>query len=215
MEGDTTSGILGEADGTFHDECGRFKVVWQEGHPERKKPDRSRWTVHEKASERVDELAKQAMREVQLGGRVRPYPGAQRWRLLYQEGEEVTGDIVEAIKTVAGSAETARRVRCDHDRTAGWWTGGVPGPQTGCLRLWKHNPEGPGGEDTSRLCGDEQGAATKGASGCSGMSNVRATSRRKPLACPHQVQARADGGNEKRVGGGGHKARAVRGDKAE
>eukprot|EP00976_Prorocentrum_cordatum_P085961 1186310-Prorocentrum_minimum.AAC.2 len=53
---------------------GRFKVVWQEGHPERKKPDRSKWTVHEEASEQVDELAKHAMREVQPGGRVRPYP---------------------------------------------------------------------------------------------------------------------------------------------
>eukprot|EP00959_Pyramimonas_sp_CCMP1952_P271956 5686127-Pyramimonas_sp.AAC.2 len=79
---------------------GRFKVVWQEGHPERKKPDRSRWTVHEEASEQVDELPKQAMREVQSGGRVQPYPSGQRWRLPYQ-GEEVTGDVVEAIKTVA------------------------------------------------------------------------------------------------------------------
>eukprot|EP00976_Prorocentrum_cordatum_P096199 1190470-Prorocentrum_minimum.AAC.6 len=79
---------------------GRFKVVWQEGHLEKKKPDRSRWTVHEEASEQVDELAKQAMREVQPGGRVRPYPSAQRWRLLYQ-GEEVTGDVIEAIQTVA------------------------------------------------------------------------------------------------------------------
>eukprot|EP00976_Prorocentrum_cordatum_P099253 1191764-Prorocentrum_minimum.AAC.3 len=57
--------------------------------------------VHEKASERVDELTKQAMREVQPGGRVRLYSSAQRWRLLYQEGEEVTGDVVETIKTVA------------------------------------------------------------------------------------------------------------------
>eukprot|EP00959_Pyramimonas_sp_CCMP1952_P389404 8159591-Pyramimonas_sp.AAC.1 len=56
----------------------RFKVVWQKGHPERKKPDRSRWTVNEKASEEVDELGNQAMREVQPGGRVRPYSSGQR-----------------------------------------------------------------------------------------------------------------------------------------
>eukprot|EP00959_Pyramimonas_sp_CCMP1952_P262230 5483841-Pyramimonas_sp.AAC.1 len=29
-----------------------------------------------------------------------PYPSGQCWRLLYQ-GEEVTGDVVETIKTVA------------------------------------------------------------------------------------------------------------------
>eukprot|EP00959_Pyramimonas_sp_CCMP1952_P235097 4912817-Pyramimonas_sp.AAC.1 len=125
--------------------------------------------VHEKASERVDELTKQAMREVQPGGRVRLYSSAQRWRLLYQEGEEVTGDVVETIKTVA----VQKRLEV--------YTATKTGQLAGCGSI--NNPEeGPGGKDIGRLCGDEQGAATKGASGCSGVPNVRATSRRKPLA---------------------------------
>ena len=173
--------------------------------------------VHEKALERVDELTKQAVREVQPGGRVRSYSSAQRWGLLYQEGEEVTGDVVETIKTVA----VQKRLEAYAATKTGQLAGGRVEWQVliqvvkGCRSIINKPEEGPGGKDIGRLCGDEQGAATKGASGCSGVPNVRATSRRKPLACPHQVQARVDGGNEKRVGGGGHKARAVRGDKAE
>eukprot|EP00976_Prorocentrum_cordatum_P045115 911083-Prorocentrum_minimum.AAC.6 len=68
-------------------------------------------------------------------------------------------------------------------------------------RVWEHNSEGPGGEDTRRLCGENQGASTEGAGGCNGVPNVRATSRGEPLACPHQVQARTNGGNAKRLGG--------------